>query len=72
MDWCGTAFILLGLWLIGSKKRTGFILSIIGCVFWAIFGLHKGIPSITIVNIIFIFVNARGWFLWDRNVTRHD
>jgi hypothetical protein len=64
MDWCGTVFILAGLWLIGGKKRTGFLISIVGCVFWAGFGLRTGIPSIIFVNIVFVFVNARGWFLW--------
>lgn len=72
MDWIGTAFILSGLWLISGKKRIGFPLSIIGCIMWALFGMHEGIPSITIVNIVFIFIHARGWSHWGGNAARHD
>lgn len=64
MDWVGTAFTLSGLWLIGNRNRTGFLVGIIGCIFWAVFGMERSILSITVVNVIFIFVNARGWLRW--------
>jgi hypothetical protein len=64
MDWVGTAFTLSGLWLIGSKKRTGFLVSIIGCIFGTVFGLEHSILSIAVVNIIFILLNIRGWSRW--------
>lgn len=73
MDWVGTAFILSGLWLIGSKKRIGFLVGIVGCLFWAVYGLQHSILSILVVNIIFVFVNARGWFRWaDNSHGKHE
>jgi len=66
MDWIGTVFILSGLWLIGSKNRIGFVVSIIGCLFWAAYGIQHSILSILTVNVIFVFVNARGWFHWKK------
>jgi len=73
MDWVGTTFILSGLWLIGSKKRIGFPVGIVGCLFWAVYGLQHHILSILVVNIIFVFVNARGWYRWsDISHEKHE
>lgn len=64
MDWLGIVFIMVGVYLIGSKKRIGFLSSLFGNVLWIYFGYSTGIVSVIAINTIFLFLNSRGFINW--------
>ena len=60
------ALELVGLWLIGSKKRTGFVLAMIGNIFWIIFSAitHSALGLIMVCSAAFI-LNLRAYNNWN-------
>lgn len=64
LDWFAGGFELLACWLVGSKRRIGFILNIICCITWIYIGVARGIPGIMLVAVPAIVINARNWWKW--------
>lgn len=64
LDWFAGGAELIGLTLVGNKRRLGFILNILCCLTWIYIGWTRGIPGITLVAVPAVFINARNWFRW--------
>lgn len=67
MDWLGFGLILFGNWLIGSKKRAGFIWVAIGSLIWvgiAVTIKNYALAALNVSGALFMF---RGWYNWGRN-----
>lgn len=64
MDWIGNAFIVLGLWGIGSKRRGAFLFSIIGEAFWIAYASSIGLWSLAFICVVFLLLAARGYIKW--------
>ena len=65
-DWIATISTFAWIYLIGNKKRSGFIFAIIGSISWLIFGwLNHSFPSV-IANSVFILLNIRGFLKWGK------
>lgn len=62
-------FELVGLWLVGSRRKLGFILSMIGNVFWVTFSLitHTAFGLIIVCTAAFI-LNARAYNKWRKQL----
>lgn len=59
---------LIGIWLVGKKKRIGFIFSIIGCVLW-IFVSVFSLPAVGLLLVVVpaIVVNTKNYVTWKNN-----
>jgi hypothetical protein len=64
MDWLAGGCELSGLWLIGSKRRLGFLLNIAGCSLWVAVSLRSEIYGLLLVVLPAIVVNARNYLAW--------
>jgi hypothetical protein len=60
-------FELIGLYLIGSKKKLGFILSMAGNIFWITFSIStRSAFGLIVVCLFAFFLNGRGYFNWKK------
>ena len=63
-DWIGAAFLIVYLYLIGEKKRFGFILGILSAFAWMVYGyLTQSVANILInlLTVIIFIQNYRKW-----------
>lgn len=54
------------LWLVGSKKRIGFAIGMIGAIFFTIFAVAIQAWFMTALEVAFFFLNVRGWIKWGK------
>jgi len=64
MDWVAGFMELLGGWLIGNKKKVGFISNFIGCIIWIYVSATTEIYGLLLVVVPALFVNARNYVKW--------
>lgn len=67
LDWVAMMASLAFLFLIGNKKRYGFIIYTIANIAWIVVNYMAGIWPGVILNIIMIGLNARGYLKWEKN-----
>lgn len=66
MDWLGFGLILLGNWLIGSKKKVGFIFIMAGSFIWVGIALSIQNYALAALNFSGALFMLRGWLVWRR------
>jgi len=66
-NWIAMAGTLIGAFLIARKNRNGFLVQLIGCIFWMLWGISIGfnIPIIA-TNVIFSGIDVFGFLKWDK------
>ncbi len=64
MGWLGNIFIVIGIWLVGDKKRSAFIFSIIGESVWTVYALQRGMYDLAAICGVFAALAIRNWFKW--------
>ena len=64
MDIIAGILELTGSWLIGNKKRIGFIINIIACSMWVYVAFISHVYGLLIVVIPAIFINIRNFKKW--------
>lgn len=64
LDWLAGGSELVGLWLVGHKRRTGFILNACCCLTWTFIAIHRGIPGLLLVAVPAFFINIRNYWRW--------
>jgi hypothetical protein len=68
LDWLAMALSLLAVYLLGSKNKLGFISFSIANTVWIFVGFFlMNSLGIAIGNIVFLIMNIRGFFSWNRN-----
>ena len=67
LDLLAAFFELTGMWLVGSKKKSGFLFLIACNVTWFIYSTNKWIPGLFIVVSILFFINIRNFKNWGKN-----
>ena len=66
MTWVAAAFELAGLYLLGNKMPVGFLVSVIGGVFWITYALlSKNTYGLVGVCSVAIILNMRGFINWN-------
>ena len=64
VDWIGMVATFTSLWLLGEKKRVGFVIGAIAAACWAVFSYFAGsIPGV-ITNVVFFFLNIYNLRKW--------
>lgn len=66
LGWMVCIISLVGIWLTGSKKRSGFALGAANQILWVLLGYLKGIPAFYPMATIFFLIYLRGFFAWKR------
>lgn len=67
VDWIGMVATFFSLYWLGDKSKWGFVIGGIAALCWATFGvLTASIPA-TVANIVFFFLNARGFLKWNKS-----
>jgi len=64
LDWIAGITELTGNWLLGDKKRLGFILNLTCQVLWTIVAIKTGIYGLLLVVIPGMAVNVRNYLKW--------
>lgn len=67
MDWIAGAFELIGLWLIGNKRKVGFICNFIGCSVWVYVAIDSKLHGLLLVVVPAIIINLRNYYRWRNN-----
>ncbi len=65
-DWISATCALLGIYYLGSNKRSGFILMFLAAVTGMVFAVLAKTLSLILLNVIFIFLHARGYLNWGK------
>lgn len=64
IGWVGNIFFIYGVYAIGIKKVHGFHCNIVGNFAYMIQGFLLNIPSLIILSIFLMFLNAKGIIEW--------
>jgi nicotinamide riboside transporter PnuC len=66
IDWLATICGLTGVYLLGSRKRYGFIVMMAASTSWFMVGVLIGSLPLMLGSVVFFFLHVRGWFKWRR------
>lgn len=73
LDWLGMGLSLLAVYQLGNKNKFGFINFIIANLIWVFLGIFMmDSIGLTIGNIVFLIMNARGYFNWNKDQSNSD
>lgn len=70
IDWLATIFGLTGVYLLGSRKRYGFLVMMAASSSWFAVGILIGSIPLMIGSVVFFVLHVRGWFMWRRQAER--
>jgi hypothetical protein len=65
-DWAAMALTLLAIYMLGDKRRMGFVIMIIGNLSWVVVGILADSLAMILANLIFGAMNVRGIVKWSR------
>ena len=66
LDWIAALFEISGLWIIGNKKKSGFLL-LIGCsISWIILGLMHHLYGLSVAACVCFVIHVRNYLKWKR------
>ena len=66
IDWLAGVLTILGIYLLGGKKKAGFIVMIIGNISYMAFGLIANSSGVIVANFVFLIMNIRGFINWTK------
>ena len=66
IDWLATVCGLTGVYLLGNKNKTGFLVFMLASLSWIAVGVLIGSFAIIIGSSIFFMMHLRGWFNWSK------
>ncbi len=66
-DWLAVLIGVIGMWKLGSKKRSGFIFYMIAAMAGFVFALLAHTIAYMIVNVITFFLQLRGFLKWRKD-----
>lgn len=67
-SWCLAPFGLLGMWVVGLKRRWGWVLSMATQSLWATYAIGTGQYGFLIGTCSYFAVYLRNWLHWGRPV----
>lgn len=66
-DWLALIIGVVGIWKLGSKKRSGFIFYMLAAISGFIFAVLANSVAYMIVNIITFMLQLRGYLKWRKD-----
>jgi hypothetical protein len=67
LDWVAMALTFTAIYLLGSKRRAGFLVMGSGNLFWSVIGVWAGSYAMVMANVGFLAMNLRGFWKWRRS-----
>jgi len=67
LDWVAATLMLVGLWMVASKKRNGFLVTVIASIVGAGVSLMALQYGFFLSNTAMVFVALRGYLLWKKD-----
>jgi hypothetical protein len=64
LDWIAMLLTFGSIYWIGERRRMGFVLGMIGNMFWFAFGIFADSPATLVANLIIFLLNLRGYLKW--------
>ena len=64
VDWLAMCLTFAAIYLLGSKRRGGFLVMMVGNLLWCTIGLWAGSYAMVIANLGFFGMNVRGFAKW--------
>ncbi|HXK40490.1 MAG TPA: hypothetical protein VJ046_00060 [Candidatus Paceibacterota bacterium] len=65
MGWIASAFIILGIWLVGDKSMWGFVFGALGNGLWIYVSLKRGKQyDLAAVAFVATLLNMWGFYKW--------
>lgn len=64
LAWIAVTLEMSGNWLIGSKRRWGFLIKILGSVAWLVMALMSNIGGLIVSAILGGFISYRNFRAW--------
>jgi hypothetical protein len=64
IDWLAMCLTFVAIYLLGSKRRTGFVVMITGNMLWCAIGVWADSYAMVVANIGFLAMNVRGFAKW--------
>jgi len=69
MDWIASIFELFGLYIVGNKNKTGFLLNIIAGISWISYVvISESTYGLLLVVIPALIINSRNYLKWRKDV----
>ena len=62
----GYGLLFLGQFLISKNNSKGWALRTVGEVLWLIIGFYIGMSSVWIWGTLFLYVDIKGWYDWNK------
>lgn len=66
LAWLALAFELSGNWLIGDKRRWGFVVKVLGSLAWLAVAVLSGIHGLIAASILGGLISVRNFVHWRR------
>lgn len=70
LDWVAMALTFTAIYLLGGKRRLGFVVMGAGNLCWSTIGVLVGSPAMVMANLGFLAMNLRGFRKWRPPVDR--
>jgi len=64
IDYIAMFLTFAAIYLVGNKKRCGFVYGLIGNVLWMIYAVWAVAPAIFLVNLVLGVLYLRGYMKW--------
>jgi hypothetical protein len=64
MGWIGNALTIIGIWQTGHKKRSGFLITAVGCLCWLIVGFQTQKPDLIFIEVVLTIFLVCNWHKW--------
>jgi hypothetical protein len=64
IDWLAMCLTFTAIYLLGSRRRTGFVIMMIGNALWCAIGAWAHSYAMVIANLGFFAMNLRGFAKW--------
>jgi len=66
MDWMAAFCTLMGMYMVGEKRRIGFLITFISSFLWIVYAISIVAWPIVVTNIAFAIVSGRAWIRWNK------
>jgi len=68
LGWAGNVLILIGMWLVGEKKRVCFLWTLVGESIWAGYALWLKMYDLSFICVIFALMAILNWRKWKETI----
>lgn len=63
-DWSASMSELLAMWIVGNRKRKGFLLGFVSDLLWIVLGVSLGLWGLVTVAVVAAVINIRNYRKW--------